>query len=92
MRELGKYFRIYCTETHKKWPELVPHIQEWMNSSVVETIGYAPVELLDGKPRPNILQKLLKKRSDQLPTDETVAEKVLKAYARTKVKANGIMN
>jgi hypothetical protein len=64
MQELGKYFRIYCTETHKEWPELVPHIQDSLNFSVVETTGYAPVELLDGKPRPDILQKLLKKRSD----------------------------
>jgi hypothetical protein len=27
----------------------------------------------------------LKKRADQIPTEETVAEKILKAYARTKV-------
>jgi hypothetical protein len=31
MRELGKYFRIYCNETHKKWPEPVMHIQDWLN-------------------------------------------------------------
>jgi transposase InsO family protein len=34
MRELGKYFRIYCHETHKKWPELVPYIEDELNSSV----------------------------------------------------------
>jgi hypothetical protein len=55
-----------------------------LNSSVVETTGYAPTELLDGKPRPDIFQKLLKKRSDQIPTEETVAKKVLKAYAELK--------
>jgi hypothetical protein len=58
-----------------------------LNSSVVETTGYAPVELLDGKLRPDIFQKILKKRSDEIPTEETVAEKILKAYARTKIKA-----
>jgi hypothetical protein len=79
MRELGKYFRIYCNETHKKWPELVPHIQDWLNSLVVETTGYAPGELLDGKSRPDIFRNLLKKRKDQIPTEDTVAEKVFKA-------------
>jgi transposase InsO family protein len=34
MRELGKYFKIYCHKTHKKWPELVPYIENWLNSSV----------------------------------------------------------
>jgi hypothetical protein len=87
MRELGKYFRIYCHATHKKWPELIPYIQEWLNDSVSETTGYAPIELLSGKPRPDIFRKLLKKESDQLPTEDTLADKVLKAYARSKVKA-----
>jgi hypothetical protein len=54
MRELETYFRIYCAETHKKWPELIPHIQNWLNSSVIETSGYAPVELLGGRPKPYI--------------------------------------
>jgi transposase InsO family protein len=34
MLERGKYFNIYCQETNKKWPELVPYIQDWFNSSV----------------------------------------------------------
>jgi hypothetical protein len=33
MRELGKYFKIYCNQTHKKWPELQPYIENWLNSS-----------------------------------------------------------
>jgi hypothetical protein len=36
-----------------------------------------PSQVLGGKPRPDIFQKLLKKRLDQIPTEETVAEKVL---------------
>jgi hypothetical protein len=87
MRELGKYFRIYCHTTHKKWPELVPYIQGWLNASVIETTGYAPLELLGGHPRPDIFSKLLKKEIDQLPVEDTLANKVLKAYARSKLKA-----
>jgi hypothetical protein len=48
MRELEKYFRIYCRKTHKKWAELVPYIENWLNSSVCGVTGYAPVELLNG--------------------------------------------
>jgi transposase InsO family protein len=87
MRELGKYFRIYCHTTHKKWPELVPYIEGWLNSSVSESTGYAPIELLDGKPRPDIFSKILKKAAGQLPVEDTLAEKLLKAYARMKLKA-----
>jgi hypothetical protein len=28
MRELGKYLLMYCSETHKKWPELVPYMTD----------------------------------------------------------------
>jgi hypothetical protein len=87
MRELGKYFKIYCHETHKKWPELVPYIEDWLNSSVSESTGYAPIELLSGQPRPDIFRKLLRKEVDQIPKEETLADKILKAYARMKVKA-----
>jgi transposase InsO family protein len=86
MRELGKYFRIYCHTTHKKWPELVPYIEDWLNSSVKESTGYA-IELLDGKPRPDIFSKLLKKAAGQLPAEDTLAKKLLKAYAQMKLKA-----
>jgi transposase InsO family protein len=27
MRELSKFFRIYCHDNHKKWAELLPHIE-----------------------------------------------------------------
>jgi transposase InsO family protein len=87
MRELGKYFRIYCHETHKKWPELVPYIQNWLNSSVCESTGYAPVELLNRTPRPDVFRKILKKEADHLPEEEALTDKLLKAYARMKLRA-----
>jgi hypothetical protein len=87
MLELGKYFHIYCHTTHKKWPELVPYVQDWLNSLVVETTGYAPVELFNGEPKLDIFRNVLKKRTDQLPIEDTLANKVLKAYVRSKLKA-----
>jgi hypothetical protein len=65
----------------------VPYIEGWLNSSVSESTGYAPIELLDGKPRPDIFSKILKKAAGQLPVEDTLAEKILKAYARMKLKA-----
>ena len=32
MRELSKFCRIYCTENHKKWAELLPYIENWINN------------------------------------------------------------
>jgi hypothetical protein len=87
MRELGKYFRIYCEETHKKWPLLVPYIQDWLNSSVIATTGYTPVELFNGTSRQNMFKELLKVHPDQLHVEESVPQKILHAYARCKLKA-----
>jgi hypothetical protein len=39
-----------------------------------------------GKPKPYIFKELLKRRPDQLPTEEPVTERVLKAYAKSKLK------
>jgi hypothetical protein len=87
MRELGKYFRIYCDKTHKKWPELVPYVENWLNSSASSTTGYAPLELLQDCEKPDIFRKILKKTPDQMPPNETLADKLLKAYAKAKLKA-----
>jgi hypothetical protein len=45
------------------------------------------MELLSGDRRPDIFRKLLKKEAGQLPKDEVLADKSLKAYARMKLKA-----
>jgi hypothetical protein len=82
MHELGKYFHIYYHTTHKKWPELVPYIQDWLNSSVVETMGYTHVESLNKEPRPNIFRNLLKKKPDQLPIEDTLANKVTQGLCK----------
>jgi hypothetical protein len=62
-----------------------------ITSSVIATTGYAPVELFNGEPRPNIFTDMLKGYSDQIYTEESVPQKVLRAYARCKLKLkNGI--
>jgi transposase InsO family protein len=87
MRELGKYCKIYCNMTHKKWPELIPHVEKWLNSSVSATTGYSPVELIFNEPKPDAFKQILRKTQDQIPPIESLEDKILHAYARMKEKA-----
>jgi hypothetical protein len=84
---LAKYFRIYCNKTHKKWPELVPLIERWLNSSVCETTGYAPIELLNGEERPDLFKQILNIEPKQQPVEVELPTKLLKACAKMKLKA-----
>jgi hypothetical protein len=63
MRELSKFCRIYCNENHRKWAELLPHIENWMNNSVCSSTGYTARELMYSTERPNIFKKMLPKES-----------------------------
>ena len=40
MRELSKFYSIYCNGSHRKWAELLPRIEKWMNDSVCSSTGY----------------------------------------------------
>jgi hypothetical protein len=87
MREIGTFCRIYCNEAHKKWPELLSHIEAWFNGTLSDSTGYSPVELIFDSPRPDLFEEFLKKGSEQKPLGESLQEKVLKAYVRMKEKA-----
>jgi hypothetical protein len=82
MKELGKFFRIYCCQTQKKWPEFVSHIQDWLNQSVSQTTGYKPIEGTEGE----IFREIIKKLPNK-PPEEDLPTKILKAYNRAKDKA-----
>jgi transposase InsO family protein len=87
MRELSKYCKIYCNMTHKKWPELIPVVEKWLNCSVSGATGYSPVELIFNEPKPDVFRKILRKTQDQMPPVESLEDKILHAYARMKQKA-----
>lgn len=87
MRELAKYCRIYCNITQRKWPELIPLIENWLNSSVSGTTGYTPVELMFDEPKPDMFEKIFVKSPDQKPPAESLEIKVLRAYVKMKAKA-----
>jgi hypothetical protein len=86
MTEIGKFCRIYCNEAHKRWPELISHIEGWLNGTSSDSIGYSPVELIFDSPRPDVFEEFLKKGSEQKPPAEDLKEKVLKACVRMKEK------
>jgi hypothetical protein len=66
---------------------LLPHIERWVNQSVSESTGYAPIELMEGKPKPDLFRNVLTKHLDQLPQEESGHEKAVQAYLRMKLKA-----
>jgi hypothetical protein len=73
--------------THNKWPELIPLIEKWLNSSVSEATGYSPVELIFNEPKPDIFKQIIPKTLDQMPPQEKLEDKLLHAYARMKQRA-----
>jgi len=84
MRELSKFCRIYCNENHRKWAELLPHIENWMNKSVCSSTGYTPSELMYGTERPNVFSRMVPKESWPEQGDEGSEEKIRRAYAKMK--------
>ena len=57
-----------------------------MNTTVADSTGFTPVELLEAK-KPDLFEKILTKSSENIPKPETVGYKVMKAYARMRKKA-----
>ncbi|KAG8229287.1 hypothetical protein J437_LFUL011133 [Ladona fulva] len=49
MRELSRLFRVYCAGQHTNWPEVIPHINNWLNEIPHESIGMSPYEAHFGK-------------------------------------------
>jgi transposase InsO family protein len=82
MKELVKFFRIYCQKAQKSWPELIPHVETFLNKTVAAATGYTPVELMFNAPRPEIFSKLLPPAPETLPPPESIEDKTMRACAR----------
>jgi hypothetical protein len=87
MREIGKYCKIYCHTTQKKWPELIPKIESWLNTTISGSNGFTPVELIFNDIRPEIFSKILNKTKEQQPNNEELQEIITLAYFTLKKKA-----
>jgi hypothetical protein len=77
----------FLQQAHKKWQELVPQIERWLNCTVCETIGYAPIELLNGEERPDLFKQILRIEPDQQQVENVLPTKLLKSYANMKLNA-----
>ena len=87
MRELSKFCRIYCHDSHKKWAELLPHIERWINNTVASGTGYTPTELMYGVKRPNVFDKVMPEVQGLKQDEEDIAVKLEAAYIKMKQKA-----
>jgi hypothetical protein len=88
MKELAKFFRIYCSENHKKWAELIPHIEAWLNNTVASATGFTPTELMFGGEGPNIFEELLPEMPEGRPVSDDIQTKIAKAYEKMLRKIN----
>jgi hypothetical protein len=77
---------------HRKWAELVPHIESWLNNTVPSATAYTPVELLFGAERNDIFQNCLPKLPKGETKPEELHEKVTRAYERMIQRANNRKN
>ena len=88
MKETGKYVKIHCFKNYRKWPQLLPKVEECLNHTMTNFNDFSSVELMFNETRPDHFKKFLNKEADQLPPDERLSDKVLRAYLRMKLKAD----
>lgn len=50
-REVGRMLRMFCHAQHTKWACYLKDVQNFLNSAIHESTGYAPIELHFGKTR-----------------------------------------
>ena len=65
MRGSGKYCKIYCHKTQKKWPKLITKIESWVNIGISGSTGFTSVELMFNDNRSDIFSKKLNKKKEQ---------------------------
>jgi hypothetical protein len=82
MKEISKFFRIYCSENHKKWAVLNPHIESWLNNTISSATEFTPAELMFGDKGPNIFEDFLPEESEGGAVLEDVQTKIAKAYEK----------
>ena len=87
MRELGKFCRIYCHDSHRKWAELLPYIERWTNHTVASSRGYSPHELMFGADRQNVIQQIVPNVQELDVDRESMEAKIENAYEKIKSKA-----
>ena len=86
MRELGRMFRAYCRNKHTTWNKVLPNIEEWLNITVHDSVGFTPIELQYGIKPQSRIHKLLDFPDMITPIDMNVV--VTMARDRMQQRAN----
>ncbi|PNF15931.1 hypothetical protein B7P43_G07481 [Cryptotermes secundus] len=87
MREIGKACRIYCEKNHRKWPELIPHIEAWLNKTTSDATGFTPDEMIYGGEAPRLFADVLPASPEGEAEPLTPEQKEIRAFARLKKRA-----
>ena len=59
MRELGRLFRTFCSDTHTRWAKHLTQIEKIINITIHTSTGFTPWELHFGKPPINAIQTIV---------------------------------
>jgi hypothetical protein len=70
----------------KKWAELLPYIENWINHTIASSRGYTPSELMYGSERCNVISHLVP-NLQYLNQEEGIEEKLEKAYCKMRKRA-----
>ena len=65
MRELGRFFRSFCTEKHSSWSDYVSRIENLMNITTHYSTRFPPKFLHYGLPVEDDIQKIIKYPSSE---------------------------
>lgn len=60
MRELGRFFRTFCSDQHTKWAKFIPEIENLLNITTHFSTGYTPHELHFGEMPMDQIRKMIK--------------------------------
>jgi hypothetical protein len=39
-KKIGKFFKMYCFQNNRKWPESLPKVEEWLNHTMANFRDY----------------------------------------------------
>ena len=78
------YREIYkhSHEQYTVWAELIPFIERWLNITMGSLTGYSPVEMMIRELKTDIFEDNFSKYWDQTPQDETLEDKLFRAYVK----------
>lgn len=60
LREVGRILRTYCHDEHKRWSEVLPEAETFLNLAYHDTLGVTPHQMMFSSPPPREIIKLIK--------------------------------